>query len=412
MATYVANDSYEDKNEENKVTHAPAHILTLDESRHLHDIRYLCSRSHVFARTSPSQKTFIVDAFRVMGYGTMMCGDGTNDMGALKHADVGVALLATTMPKSMRNKLIPASLSKSGGKDKEKGGKSGRLSDVTKPSPSKSVARVASSRKKDNFGAETVPTFKFGDASIASSFTSKFSSVYCTANIIKQGRCTLVTTIQLYKILALNSLVTAYSLSVLFLDGVKLGETQLTCAGLWVAITFAFLSRARPVPRLSPHRPYSSVFDFPIVISILVQFTIHMASLVSVVLEAQKFTPSEDIVKDPEADFKPSILNSAVFIMSLGMQAATFTANYRGKPFMESIVENRGFLVCILLAICTTLSTCTNYSPDLNSSLELVPLPEPLSSFLLHVVVADFLGVMIFETALNWVYASPKLKSM
>lgn len=42
--------------------------------------------------------------------------------------------------------------------------------------------------------------------------------------ILRFGRCTLVTTFQIYIILALNSLINAYSLSVLYIDGVKNGD--------------------------------------------------------------------------------------------------------------------------------------------------------------------------------------------
>ena len=42
--------------------------------------------------------------------------------------------------------------------------------------------------------------------------------------ILRFGRCTLVTTFQIYVILALNSLINAYSLSVLYIDGVKNGD--------------------------------------------------------------------------------------------------------------------------------------------------------------------------------------------
>eukprot|EP00808_Paulinella_micropora_P018900 g15307.t1 len=53
----------------------------------------LVAATTVFARMSPDDKELIVKWMKDLGMYTLMCGDGTNDVGALKQAHVGVALL-------------------------------------------------------------------------------------------------------------------------------------------------------------------------------------------------------------------------------------------------------------------------------------------------------------------------------
>lgn len=60
---------------------------------------------HVFSRTSPNQKTAIIAQLNKLGNTTMMTGDGTNDVGSLKRADVGLAIVNNPAPsKDMKKK--------------------------------------------------------------------------------------------------------------------------------------------------------------------------------------------------------------------------------------------------------------------------------------------------------------------
>jgi len=60
---------------------------------------------HVFSRTSPNQKTAIIAQMNSEGNITLMTGDGTNDVGSLKRADVGLAIVNNPPPsKEMKKK--------------------------------------------------------------------------------------------------------------------------------------------------------------------------------------------------------------------------------------------------------------------------------------------------------------------
>ena len=49
-------------------------------------------KGQVFARMSPDEKHELVEKLQSMGYCVGFCGDGANDCGALKAADVGLSL--------------------------------------------------------------------------------------------------------------------------------------------------------------------------------------------------------------------------------------------------------------------------------------------------------------------------------
>jgi len=281
----------------------------------------LLRHTWVYARVSPKQKEDILLGLKDAGYTTLMCGDGTNDVGALKQAHIGVALLngsqddlnrisehfRTTKMKEIYEKQIgimkrfnqPAPpvpyqiahiyppgpqnphYEKAMEQQAQRKGAAGAVAanseaaektdiptitspgakalqnangDLTpqqrkQPKAQQQAAGLAdkltSTMMEQELDENEPPKIKLGDASIAAPFTSKLKNVVAIPNIIRQGRCTLVATIQMYKILALNCLISAYSLSVLYLEGIKFGDGQVTISGMLMSVCFLSISRAK-----------------------------------------------------------------------------------------------------------------------------------------------------------------------
>ena len=356
----------------------------------------------VLARMSPGQKELALATHRDNGVVALMCGDGTNDVGALKRAAVSVALVTTSLvpppppPPPAALAEEPAGGGSSLLRSRKKGGGANGEAAGTASAREKQQKRLEERLQREMM---TLPAVKLGDASIAAAFTSKSANVSSCIDIITQGRCTLVTTTQMFKILALNCLVSAYALSVVHLRGVRMSDVQATTSGLGTAALFLFVSFAQPLPKLAPQRPPASVLAPSVLISVCGQFCIHLHSLRSGLEVGETAAANAGLVDTIEADsgFEPSITNTVVYLLSSSMLLTTFAVNYTGRPFMQSLTSNTGLIVTLIGSALLLSALSGGSLPDVASYLELVPLPEAASTEMLGLMGFDFMACLAIE---------------
>jgi cation-transporting ATPase 13A1 len=138
---------------------------------------------------------------------------------------------------------------------------------------------------------------------------------------------------------------------------------------------------------------------------------VHIATLIYVSQYVQRVEP-KDPNPDLEKEFAPSLLNSAIYLLQLIQQISTFAINYQGRPFRESIRENKGMYWGLVSVSLVAFSCATEFIPALNEKLKLVPFTSEFKWMITGVMMLDFGACYVIEKGLKWGFSDNKPKDI
>jgi cation-transporting ATPase 13A1 len=115
---------------------------------------------------------------------------------------------------------------------------------------------------------------------------------------------------------------------------------------------------------------------------------------------------------DLEGEFEPSLLNSAIYLLQLIQQISTFSINYQGRPFRESIRENKAMYWGLVAASGVAFSCATEFIPELNEKMRLVPFSTEFKVTLTVLMIIDYAGCWIIENVLKNLFSDFRPKDI
>lgn len=253
-------------------------------------IERMIMRGAIFARMSPDEKHELVDRLKSLDYTVSFCGDGANDCGALKAADVGISLSEA-------------------------------------------------------------------EASVAAPFTSRTFEISCVPDVIKEGRAALVTSFSCFQYMSLYSAIQFISVSILYKEGVNLGDFQFLYIDLFLIIPIAiFMSWSKAYPIMCKKRPTANLVSPKILIPLLGSILIECFFQVFGWLLGKH--PQEPwyrkAVPGNDEEVKCSD-NTVVFLFANFQYIFAALMLTVGPPYRESAIKNRPFIITIILTICLSI---------------------------------------------------------
>ncbi|EFC46286.1 predicted protein [Naegleria gruberi] len=276
--------------------HASDCTISINNQLELSFIKFILMNCKIYSRFSPQDKMKLVEILQNdLKYSCLMCGDGQNDIKALKLAHVGVSLSS----------------------DQE--------------------------------------------ASLAAPFTSLKPSIECVLSVLREGRCALWSSFQVFKYMSLYCLIQFYTVVILFQKNTKMSDFQYLFVDLFIALpTLLLMTRTKSTNQLKRKKPPTTLFSKQVLLSWFSQIFLSFLTILLVWIEIHsgKFNwitlldhPSEDVTQN-----YLSYESTIMFFMSTLCTINCCISFSISKPYKKSLWSCNIMYICCLVAI--YLYTC------------------------------------------------------
>ena len=182
------------------------------------------------------------------------------------------------------------------------------------------------------------------EASIAAPFTSRNQNISCLVPLLKEGKSSLVTSIQTFKYMMMYSLVQFICVTLLLVLSSYLSENQFLSVDIFIIIPLAlFIPATGPYKQLTKHHPTDSLISYPVITSILTQTLIAFCFQLGAHYLVVNRLKDYDNICEPD-DEGTEILacpdNTSIFLISNMQYLITAFIFSISKPFKSPIYTN------------------------------------------------------------------------
>ena len=208
------------------------------------------------------------------------------------------------------------------------------------------------------------------EASIAAGFSSKTPDVSCIFELLREGKCSLTTSIQTFKFMMLYSMIQFICVTLMLIYITYLADFQFLVSDLFIIFPLEwFLAMTHPYKELTHYYPVSGLLSFPVISSIIVHTLLVFVFQFAGYHILRNHYDFENICDFDDNENPLPCHENTIFFLIAHFQYLTLALAFSvSKPFRKPIYTNIPLMIYLVLiyfySIWITIN-CDDWSANL-----------------------------------------------